>query len=80
MYTGALAYVIVFLTHPGILIPIPAIGMLSWLRGFWQASWVLVMHSFSEGSRSLMASMVYWIIFMLWAYIRVAIALAASDT
>ena len=71
---------IVFLTHPGILIPIPAAGMISWIRALWQASWITVMHSFSEGPRSVMASMAYWIIFMLWAYIRVAIALASADT
>ena len=78
MYTGYTALLIVFLTHPGVLIPIPADGMLTWVRGIWQASWAMVMHSFSEGPKNWMASMVYWGVFLMWAYIRTALALAES--
>lgn len=78
MYTGYTALLIVFLTHPGVLIPIPAPNVWSWLRGIWQAAWVMVMHSFSEGKNNWMASMVYWVILYMWAYIYVAIALAQA--
>ena len=80
MYTGYTSLLIVFLTHPGVLIPIPLTGLWTWIRGLWQASWVLVMHSFSEGKRSFMATMVYWAILYAWAYIYVAIALAQAKT
>lgn len=76
MYTGAVAALIVFLTHPGVLVPIPAPGLLSWVRGVWQAAWVCVLHSFSEGSRNTLASLVYWGIFFVWAYLQTAIQLA----
>jgi hypothetical protein len=81
MYTGYTALLIVFLTHPGIVIPIPGPGLPgSWLRGLFQASWTMVMQSFSEGSRSYMASMVYWVVLYMWGYIYIAIALAEAKT
>ena len=81
MYEGWTRLLIVFLTHPGVLVPIPAPGVIfQWIRGLWQASWVMVMHSFSEGSRSLLASLVYWVILGVMAYIQVAIALADART
>ena len=80
MYTGYTALLIVFLTHPGILVPIPATGVWTWIRGLWQASWVMVMQSFSEGNRSLMAAFAYWLVLYMWAYMYVAIALAQAKT
>jgi len=80
MYEGWTRLLIVFLTHPGVLFPIPAPGMYSWIRGLWQASWVMVMHSFSEGNKNLIASIVYWGILFTMLYIQVAIALAKSKT
>ncbi len=80
MYEGWTRLLIVFLTHPGIIIPIPAPGMFSWLRGIWQASWVTVMHTYSEGSRSFIASMVYWGVLFMMVYIQAAIALAEAKT
>lgn len=80
MYEGWTRLLIVFLTHPGVLVPIPAPALWSWIRGLWQASWVMVMHSFSEGNKNLLASMVYWGILFTMAYIQVAIALAQAKT
>ena len=76
MYEGWTRLLIVFLTHPGVLIPIPAEGLWTWARGLWQASWVMVLHSFSEGKYSQIANMVYWGLLVVMAYIQVAIALA----
>jgi hypothetical protein len=72
MYEGWTRLLIVYLTHPGVLISIPANGVMSWARGLWQASWVMVMHSFSKGSRSLIASLVYWFFFALSIFMPVA--------
>lgn len=80
MYEGWTRLLIVFLTHPGVLVPIPATALWTWIRGLWQASWVMVMHSFSEGEKSTLAAMVYWIILGVMAYIQVAIALADAKT
>jgi hypothetical protein len=80
MYEGWTRLLIVYLTHPGVILPIPAPGMYSWLRGLWQASWVMVMHSFSEGTKNLFASMVYWGVLFGTVYIQVAIALAKAQT
>lgn len=75
--------VILFLTHPGILIDITmptlipeSIGYM--LRGLWQSSWVLVMQSFSEGEKSTMAMMTYYFIFLIWMAIKVKIALSQA--
>jgi hypothetical protein len=79
MYRGATAFLILFLTHPGILFPIPVNGPIYiWARGLFQASWVTVMHSFSEGSRNVIASMTYWGFFLVWVYVRTAIAVAEA--
>lgn len=78
MYEGWTRLLIVFLTHPGVLVPIPSIGMMAWIRGLWQASWVMVMHSFSEGDKNYLASMTYWIVLCVMAYIQIAIELAKS--
>jgi hypothetical protein len=40
----------------------------------------MVLQSFSEGSKNWMASMVYWVVLYMWAYIYVAIALAEAKT
>jgi hypothetical protein len=80
MYEGWTRLLIVYLTHPGVLIPIPAPGMYSWIRGLWQASWVMVMHSFSEGTKNLLAALVYWTVVFVMVYIQVAIALAKAKT
>jgi hypothetical protein len=78
MYEGWTRLLIVYLTHPGVLVPIPSIGLMAWIRGLWQASWVMVMHSFSEGDKSYLASMTYWIVLCVMAYIQVAIELAKT--
>lgn len=79
MYDTRTSLLIVFLTHPGVLFAIPAKGMLSWVRAAWQASWVMIMQSFSEGTKSLAASMVYWMVFFVWAYIKAAVMMAKED-
>ena len=80
MYEGWTRLLIVFLTHPGVLVPIPATALWTWIRGLWQASWVMVMHSFSEGNKNTLAALVYWGILFTMAYIQVAIALASAKT
>jgi hypothetical protein len=72
MYEGWTRLLIVYLTHPGVLLPIPGKGLWSWARGLWQASWVMVLHSFSDGSRAFLASLVYWVFFGLSIFIPVA--------
>jgi hypothetical protein len=80
MYEGWTRLLIVFLTHPGVLVPIPAEGLFTWARALWQASWVMILHSFSEGNKSTIASLVYWMVLLTMAYIQVAIALAQTKT
>ena len=80
MYEGWTRLLIIFLTHPGVLVPIPAPGMWSWIRGLWQASWVMVMHSFSEGTKNMLAALVYWSVLFMMVYIQVALALAKAKT
>lgn len=80
MYEGWTRLLIVFLTHPGVLIPIPVSGLMSWPRGLWQASWVMVLHSFSDGTKKELASIVYWGILIVMIYIQLAIALAQAKT
>jgi hypothetical protein len=79
MYEGWTRLLIVFLTHPGVILPIPVTGPLFlWARGLFQASLVMTMHSFSEGSRSFLAEMVYWGILFIMVYIQAAVALAQA--
>lgn len=80
MYDWITSTVIVFLTHPGILIdmeipeniPGPAGSV---FRGMWQATWTLVMQSFSGGSEQVAAFFVYYFIFFIWVAIKVQMAL-----
>ena len=80
MYEGWTRLLIVFLTHPGVLIPIPAEGLWTWPRGLWQASVVMILHSFSGGKWKDMASLVYNGVLVVMVYIQVAIALADAKT
>lgn len=75
MYEGWTRLLIVYLTHPGVIINIPVTGLWTWFRGLWQAAWVLVMHSFSEGRNSFFASVVYWIVLLAKVYINVQLIL-----
>ena len=76
MYEGWTRLLIVFLTHPGIVLSVPAEGLWTWVRGLWQAAWVMVLHSFSEGKWNQLASIVYWAVLVVTAYLQVAIAMA----
>jgi hypothetical protein len=70
---------IVFLTHPGLLFPIPASGIVFiWARGLLQAGFVLAMHSASEGSRNtaIAYEYSYWGFLALWAWIKIKILMA----
>lgn len=78
MYQGWTRLLIVFLTHPGVILDIPAPGLWSWIRGLWQASWVLVMHSFSEGKYAMIAPFVYWGVLLTKVYINVQLILAGK--
>jgi hypothetical protein len=70
MYGTLTSLLIVFLTHPGTLVTIPAPGLYSWLRGLWQATWVLVMQSFSDGKTAFFAEVAYGAIFVMWASVQ----------
>ncbi len=81
MYEGWTRLLIVYLTHPGVVLPIPVTGVLYlWVRGLWQATWVMILHSFSEGKWSQLASMAYWAVLIVMAYVQVAITLADAKT
>jgi hypothetical protein len=80
MYEGWTRLLIVFLTHPGVLVPIPAEGLYTWVRGLFQASIAVIMHTFSDGNKNRIAEMVYWMILLTMAYIQVAIALSQAKT
>jgi hypothetical protein len=80
MYEGWTRLLIIYLTHPGVLVPIPAEGLWTWARGLWQASWVMILHNFSEGRWNQLAELTYWGILFVMAYIRVAVALAEVKT
>lgn len=80
MYDWLTSSVIVFLTHPGILIdmdipeniPGPAASV---FRGMWQAMWVLIMQSFSDGAQHFVAYFTYYFIFLVWLAIKVQMAM-----
>lgn len=81
MYEGWTRLLIVFLTHPGVLVPIPVTGVLYiWARGAFQAVVVAAMHGFSEGRFRLLSEIIYWILLVVMAYVQVAIALADAKT
>ena len=81
MYEGWTRLLIVYLTHPGVVLPIPVTGVLyTWARGLWQAAWVMILHSFSEGKWNQLASISYWMTLIGMAYIQVAIAMADAKT
>lgn len=84
MYDWVTSMAILFLTHPGILLtlePPESVGVYGyWLRGIWQAAWVLVMQSFSEGPSRVTAQTVYYGILLLWVVIRSQIALKAASS
>ncbi len=80
MYERWTRLLIVFLTHPGVLLPIPAEGLWTWPRGLWQASWVMILHSFSEGKWKTIAEMTYWLFLFMMVYIQVAIAASQAKT
>jgi hypothetical protein len=84
MYDWFTSSVIVFLTHPGLLIDIDIPGAMPerigyFLRGMWQATWVLIMQSFSNGSSRTIASFVYYFILLMWASIKVQTALKEAN-
>lgn len=76
MYEGWTRLLIVFLTHPGVIVPIPAESLYTWVRGLWQASWVMVLHSFSEGKWNKLAEMAYWAFLIAMVYVQVAVVVA----
>ena len=81
MYEGLTRLLIIFFTHPGILVSIPATGMgYSWARGLFQAAMVLVLHSPSEGKVSFSYTMqvVYWMILGIWLYVKSLLILAGK--
>jgi hypothetical protein len=75
MYEGWTRLLIVFLTHPGIIVSIPAKGFaLSWARGLLQAAVAVAMHVPSEMKTSQLIQYLYWFAFLGWVWIKVEIA------
>jgi hypothetical protein len=70
MYGIRTQLLIVFITHPYILLPIPGPGMFSWLRGLWQASWVTGLCAFSEGKYSFWAEGTFAFCFLVWVAVQ----------
>lgn len=70
MYGIRTQLLIVFLTHPGILLPIPGPGMWSWLRGLWQAGWVTGLNAYAEGKYSFWAELVFAGCFLMWVAVQ----------
>ena len=70
MYGIRTQLVIVLLTAPGILVPIPAPSVFSWLRGLWQASWVTALNSYSDGGNAYYAELVFYILFLTWTAVQ----------
>jgi hypothetical protein len=78
MYTGWIRLLIVFLSHIIIVPLIPGDSMAyAWGRGLLQATTVMIMHSFSEGSalRSTFVSYLYIAALAMWVGIKANIAL-----
>lgn len=75
MYEGWTRLLLVFLTHPGILISQPATGIgFLWLRGLLQAGVVVAMHAASEGKWKDIVGYAYWALFGTWALLKVEVA------
>ena len=62
--------VLVFITAPGILVPIPAPGVFSWLRGLWQAGWVTGLNAYAEGENAFYAEFVFYLCLFLWTAVQ----------
>jgi hypothetical protein len=77
MYGYLVTFVIVFLTHPGVVI--------NWFDpgvpgGLFQAAMVLVLQSPSDGKQSFADTMsiIYYVMLAIWAYIKVQILLKSA--
>ena len=78
MYTGWIRLLIVFLSHIFLVPVLPGDGLVyAWVRGLVQATAVMIMHSFSEGSalRSSVVSYLYLGTLAAWVGVKVNIAL-----
>lgn len=75
MYGYLITFLIVFLTHPGVIMNFFDPGIPG---GIFQALVVLALQSPSDGKASFANTMtiVYWIILGIWAYVKVRLALA----
>jgi hypothetical protein len=75
MYGYLTTFILIFLTHPGVMYTLFDPGILS---GMAHAATVLLLQSASEGRASSAATIetIYWIAFGFWAYIKARLALA----
>lgn len=76
MYGYLTTAILIFLTHPGVAYNFFEPGIFS---GMFQAVAILLLQTASEGRASQAATIeiVYWIMFGLWAFIKVRLALSS---
>lgn len=74
MYGYATTAILIFLTHPGVAYTFFEPGIFG---GMFQAFVILLLQLSSEGraSQAITIEILYWIVFGLWAYIKVRLAL-----
>lgn len=75
MYGYAVSFILIFMTHPGVVFNFfnPGIG-----GAIFQSIFVLILQSPSDGKASFSATMaiVYWVMLGIWAYVKVRLALS----
>lgn len=76
MYGFLVSFLIVFMTHPGVMYNFFDPGVPG---GLFQAAMVLMLSAPSDGKESFAITMkfIYWAIFAVWAYVKVKMILAA---
>jgi hypothetical protein len=74
MYGYAINALLIFLTHPGIIIPVSSPGILT---GILQSVLVLALNAPSDKAPAIAtaSATVYYIIFFLWAFIKARITM-----
>jgi hypothetical protein len=77
MYGYATSFVIIFLTHPGVVFSFFDPGIAG---GIFQAILVLMLNLPSDGKASFSYTMaiIYWVLLGIWAYVKVRLALAGK--
>ena len=77
MYGNVTSFIIVFLTHPGVVVNFFDPGVAG---GLFQAAMVLLFSAPSDGKASFANTMaiIYWVLLGIWAYVKVRLLLASK--